>query len=139
MYKTYQEVQGEYSDLIKAGADPKSIDLGLLSRNRGPSWEFYYALSCTLSPSSADAERAFSSLSRLRSRFRRRLHNHIPSLTRISFSKHTHVLDDELLDEIILAWDRTVHRRNRRSGLAKKRRKKQHRLNMDGTGMWEME
>ncbi|KAF4649659.1 hypothetical protein FOL47_001852 [Perkinsus chesapeaki] len=114
-YRDYAEIRGQYVDLVAAGADPKTINIAELSEAKSESWLLYFGLSRAVSPTSVEAERAFSTLTRLRTCFRRRLHCHLPALVRIAYRKGTD-LDDHLLDSILLGWDGRVRRRNRSAG-----------------------
>ena len=86
----------------------------------GRSWDLYRDLTRCVSPTSAEAERTFSYLSRLRSKFRRKLHVHLEACLRISQAKTlgSGFEYNSFIDEVLTVWDEAKVRRNRPLGLA---------------------
>ncbi|KAF4653155.1 hypothetical protein FOL47_010667, partial [Perkinsus chesapeaki] len=114
--RDYQLVRNEYFRLKAAGAVIPDIH-NIKPPGLSVSWAFYDNICRVVSPTSADAERVFSALSRHRSRFRRRLHIHLPALVRISMSKtigaSSQPSDEAFIREVLRTWDGSKQRRRR--------------------------
>ena len=82
-------MRAKYEQMIEAGAEAHLLTFDTVAPwdELSYSLKFYRSVSVTVAPTSVDAERAFSTLSRLKSKFRKGLSVHLPDLVRISQSK----------------------------------------------------
>ena len=103
--KDYKRVRLALQDMMSWGADARDIDLDMVTAelDLGPIWYQYRSITHCISPTSAEAERVFSCLSRLRSKFRRSLHTHLEACVRVSQAKTlgSGFEDDAFVDDVV--------------------------------------
>ena len=83
----YKKFRQSIRTLLDNGTDPNLkgiIDALAADLDMGRAWFMYRCLTRVLSPTSAEDGRTFSCLSRLRTKFRRRLHIHLSACVRVS-------------------------------------------------------
>ena len=118
----YKKIRGAINVLLSSGATADSIHLDVIAAEVDVSnaWKMYRDLAIAVSPTSADAERVFSTLSRLRSKFRGKLHVQLSACVRVSQSKTLGAgsVGDEVNDEILKDWSSVKQHRERPLGLA---------------------
>ena len=106
-------------ELTNDGATDIDIFQIAKSLNLSDAFWFYYDVVRVVVPTSVEAERGFSVLSRLRSRFRKRLVKHLPSLMSLSLSKSMgsgrSYLDDQFIRAVLNEWSQ-IQRRKRPIG-----------------------
>lgn len=97
-----------------------NIDAVASDSDLGRGWFMYTDLARAVSPTSTEAERVFSTLSRLRSKFRRNLHLHLSACVRVSQAKTLGcgIDGEDIIDEILKDWSLVKLRRRRPIGLA---------------------
>ena len=69
----YLKVKASYELMIESGTEKSKIYVLSMDQNAGPEWMFYMGVVDAIPPTSADAERAFSLLTRLKTMLRKRL------------------------------------------------------------------
>ena len=131
----------EYLELKEYGAT--NIDVYSLaeSLNLGEEFKFYMNLVGIAVPTSAEAERGFSTLTRLRIKLRRRLIKHHPHLmslsvsSRLLVSKIAGYSNDDYVREIVKVWGEKPRRKREadklRGRYAKKARENKYDENME--------
>ena len=116
----YKKIRGAINDLVCAGATMKGINFDAVAADSdlGKGWFMYTDLARAVSPTSAEAERVFSTLSRLRSKFRRHLYVHLSACVRVSQAKTLGcgIDGEDIIDEILKDWSLVKHRRRRPIG-----------------------
>ena len=117
----YKTVRRAIASLVKNGAILQNLHIDMITADLdlGRAWFIYRAVARCISPTSAEAERTFSCLSRLRSKFRRNLHVHLEACVRVSQAKTLGVGfdDDDFIDEVVALWDTCKTRKLRPTGL----------------------
>ena len=118
----YEKFRLSVSTLLEDGADPKLMNIDSIAADLdlGRAWFIYRSLTRVISPTSAEAERIFSYLSSLRSKFRRQLHSHLGACVRASHSKTLGkgCADVDLIAELVIHWDSLKNRKQRALGLS---------------------
>ena len=115
----YLKVKASHELMIESGAEKSNISVLSRDQSAGPEWMFYMGVVDAIPPTSADAERAFSVLTRLKTMFRKRLYKHLPALMRISQSHHMGTgssFEDKFIYDVLLTWDGLKARRYRQTG-----------------------
>ena len=120
-YKIFRE---DFRLLEECGVSNISLQEIFKSRSFGPEIQFFFCLMQSVTPSSAEAERIISCISRLRSKFRQSLSLHLPGLCRIAQSKTLgggSDYSDEFVSKCLKIWASMKSRRFKQSGKVAKR------------------
>ena len=119
--RDYSKFRIIYKEFEQSGAE--NIILQQIMKNciqRGHSysteWLFYVRTEMITTATSAEAERSFTCLRRLRCTNRRRHHRHLPCLMSISLDDHARI-GELFISQVVKAWSENKHRRQRPTGI----------------------
>ena len=123
----FKQMQDHFALLKEAEVDAKGLNaFNLINHiDSSPEWNFFLDVARCIAPTSCDAERVFSTLNRVYTRFRRRLRPHLPALVRLSEFSRSITADQSFIDEVVLTWVSLKQRGSKWSQCAKPSKKKQ--------------